>query len=75
MASYRDKGFKLLPLIPKQSRYSPAAMMAFYSSILRRIVRTGGDVFTERVKLSKAEKLTLAAGVYLRHRFFSFTAL
>ena len=72
VASYREKGFKLLPLIPKQSRYSPAAMMAFYSSILRRIQKTGGDVFTERVKLSKAEKLTLAAGVYLRHRFFSF---
>ena len=70
--AYRDKGFKLLPKIPKQSRYSPAAMMAFYSSILRRIERTGGDVFTERVKLSKAEKLTLAASIYLRHRFFSF---
>ena len=70
--AYRHKAFKLLPLLPKQSRYSPAAMMAFYSSILRRIERTGGDVFTARVKLSKAEKLTLAAGVYLRHRFFSF---
>jgi len=70
--AYRDKGFKLLQLLPKQSRYSPAAMMAFYSSILRRIERSGGDVFTERVKLSKAEKLTVAAGVYLRHRFFSF---
>ena len=70
--SYRDKAFKLLPLLPKQSRYSPAAMMAFYSSILRRIERSGGDVFTERIKLSKAEKLTVAAGVYLRHRFFSF---
>ncbi|HJM67971.1 MAG TPA: phytoene/squalene synthase family protein [Candidatus Thalassarchaeaceae archaeon] len=70
--TYRDKAFKLLPLLPKQSRYSPAAMMAFYSSILRRIERSGGDVFTERVKLSKAEKLTVAAGVYLRHRFFSF---
>ena len=70
--AYRDKAFKLLPLLPKQSRYSPAAMMAFYSSILRRIERTDGDVFTERVKLSKAEKLTVAAGVYLRHRFFSF---
>ncbi len=69
---YRDKAFKLLPLLPKQSRYSPAAMMAFYSSILRRIERSNGDVFTERVKLSKAEKLTVAAGVYLRHRFFSF---
>ena len=70
--AYKEKAFKLLPLLPKQSRYSPAAMMAFYSSILRRIQKTGGDVFTERVKLSKAEKLTLAAGVYLRHRFFSF---
>ena len=70
--AYRDKAFKLLPLLPKQSRYSPAAMMAFYSSILRRIERSGGAVFTERVKLSKAEKLTVAAGVYLRHRFFSF---
>lgn len=70
--AYRDKAFKLLPLLPKQSRYSPAAMMAFYSSILRRIERSNGDVFTERVKLSKAEKLTVAAGVYLRHRFFSF---
>ena len=70
--AYKEKAFKLLPLLPKQSRYSPAAMMAFYSSILRRIERSGGDVFTERVKLSKAEKLTLAAGVYLRHRFFSF---
>jgi phytoene synthase len=70
--SYRDKAFKLLPLLPKQSRYSPAAMMAFYSSILKRIEKSGGDVFTSRVKLSKAEKLTLAAGVYLRHRFLSF---
>lgn len=69
--TYRDKAFKLLPLLPKQSRYSPAAMMAFYSSILKRIEKSGGDVFTERVKLSKAEKLTLAAGVYLRHRFLS----
>jgi len=70
--TYRDKAFKLLPLLPKQSRYSPAAMMAFYSSILKRIEKSGGDVFTQRVKLSKAEKLTLAAGVYLRHRFLSF---
>jgi len=69
---YKEKAFKLLPLLPKNSRYSPAAMSAFYSSILRRIERSGGDVFTERVKLSKAEKLTLAAGVYLKHRFFSF---
>ena len=70
--SYRDKAFKLLPLLPKDSRYSPAAMSAFYSSILRKIEKNDGDVFTSVVKLSKAEKLSLAAGVYLRHRFFSF---
>lgn len=72
VAAYRDKAFKLLPLLPKNSRYSPAAMSAFYSSILRKIEKNDGDVFTSVVKLSKAEKLTLAAGVYLRHRFFSF---
>ena len=69
--TYREKAFKLLPLLDKQSRYSPAAMMAFYQSIIRKIAKSGGDVFSGTVKLSKAEKLSLAAGVYLRHRFFS----
>lgn len=69
--TYRDKAFKLLPLLDKQSRYSPAAMMAFYESILKKIDKSEGDVFTERVQLSKAEKITLAAYVYARYRFLA----
>ena len=69
--TYRDKAFKLLPLLDRQSRYSPAAMMAFYESILKKIDKSEGDVFTQRVQLSKAEKITLAAYVYTRYRFLA----
>ena len=69
--TYRDKAFKLLPLLNRQSRYSPAAMMAFYESILKKINKSEGDVFTQRVQLSKAEKITLAAYVYTRYRFLA----
>jgi hypothetical protein len=44
-------------------------MIAFYDKILKQIERQQGDVFTKRVKLSKPQKLSLAAAVYLRHRF------
>ncbi len=67
--TYRVRAERLLPLLDKRSRYSPAAMMAFYDSIFRKIVRKGGDVFSERIKLSKSEKLWLAARVYVKHRF------
>ena len=69
--TYRDKAFKLLPLLDRQSRYSPAAMMAFYESILKKINKSEGEVFTQRVQLSKAEKITLAAYVYTRYRFLA----
>ena len=67
--SYLKKAKRLLPLLPKRTRYSPAAMMAFYESILKEIVRRQGDVFSSRVSLNKVQKLWLAASVYLRHRF------
>ncbi len=69
--TYRDKAFKLLPMLDRQSRYSPAAMMAFYESILKKINKKNGDVFSERVQLSKAEKISLAAYVYGRYRFLA----
>ena len=59
----------MLPLLPRRTRYSPAAMIAFYDKILKQIERQQGDVFTKRVKLNKFQKLSLAAAVYLRHRF------
>ncbi|MDP6869279.1 MAG: phytoene/squalene synthase family protein [Candidatus Poseidoniaceae archaeon] len=67
--TYLKEAKKLLPLLPRRSRYSPAAMIAFYDKILRQIERQQGDVFTKRVKLNKIQKLSLAAAVYLRHRF------
>tara|TARA_B100000767_G_C19552945_1_gene445724 strand:+ start:49 stop:246 length:198 start_codon:yes stop_codon:yes gene_type:complete len=44
-------------------------MIAFYDKILKQIEKQQGDVFTRRVGLSKVQKLSLAAAVYLRHRF------
>ena len=44
-------------------------MIAFYDKILKQIERSQGDVFTQRIRLNKAQKISLAAAVYLRHRF------
>jgi phytoene synthase len=66
---YHKKGLKLLPLLNRKARYSPAAMMAFYSSILKKIKKKDGNVFHGTIKLTKAEKLTLAAIVYTKQRF------
>ena len=67
--TYLEEARALLPLLPRRTRYSPAAMIAFYDKILRQIEKQQGDVFTRRVKLNKLQKISLAAAVYLRHRF------
>ena len=67
--TYLEEARQLLPLLPRRTRYSPAAMIAFYDKILKQIEKQQGDVFTRRVKLNKVQKLSLAAAVYLRHRF------
>ena len=67
--TYLQEARQLLPLLPRRTRYSPAAMIAFYDKILKQIEKQQGDVFTRRVKLNKFQKLSLAAAVYLRHRF------
>ena len=67
--TYLEEARLLLPLLPRRSRYSPAAMIAFYDKILRQIEKQQGDVFTQRVRLNKVQKISLAAAVYLRHRF------
>jgi len=46
-------------------------MATFYQSILNKIQRKDGDVFTERIQLSKTEKMFLAAYVYVRYRFLA----
>ncbi len=69
---YRDKALGLLPMLKPKVRYSPAIMMGLYRSILKKITRVNGDVFTERIRLNKAEKITLALTTYIRHRFLTF---
>ena len=68
---YREKAFKLFGLLDRSSRYSPAAMATFYQSILKKIQKKDGDVFTERIQLSKTEKMVFAAYVYVRYRFLA----
>ncbi len=68
---YKQRAFKLLDHLDKSSRYSPAAMASFYQSIASKITKKKGDVFTERIQLTKAEKITLAAYVYARYRFLA----
>ena len=69
---YRDRALDLLPMLKPKMRFSPAIMMGFYRSILKKIRRNDGDVFSQRVKLNKVEKLTLALSIYIRHRFLTF---
>ncbi len=69
---YRQRAFKLLSHLDKSARYSPAAMASFYQSIMTKITKKKGDVFSERIQLSKTEKIFLAAYVYVRYRFFGF---
>ena len=68
---FRERGMKLFPLLDKSSRYSPAAMTTFYHSIMKKIEKNDGDVFSERTQLSKTEKIGLAAYIYVRFRFFA----
>ncbi len=69
---YRKRAFKLLSHLDKSARYSPAAMASFYQSIMAKIIKKKGDVFSERIQLTKTEKILLAAYVYVRYRFFGF---
>jgi 15-cis-phytoene synthase len=60
--SYYEQGRELVPLIEAESRNALGSLVAIYSRLLQEIERRDYDVLTERVSLSKAEKLKLAAG-------------
>ena len=46
-------------------------MTTFYHSIMKKIDKNDGDVFSERTQLSKTEKIGLAGYIYIRFRFFA----
>ncbi|MFH1022334.1 MAG: phytoene/squalene synthase family protein [Planctomycetota bacterium] len=54
-------GRQLLPLIPRSSRFCPAALAAVYGRILDKIERDPARVMRERVRISAGGKLALAA--------------
>ena len=61
---YFDSGQRVLPLVPARASACPAILIAMYSRILDRIESSDFDVFTERVGLSKIEKLLMMARLW-----------
>jgi phytoene synthase len=59
---YED-GQALIPLIYAESRDALGSLVAIYKRLLEEIKRRDYDVFSKRVSLSSAEKLSLAAGM------------
>ena len=58
------------PRRPEYKRIiTPIKLNTLGQSIMKKIIKRDGDVFTERVQLSKTEKMLLAAYVYVRFRF------
>jgi phytoene synthase len=58
---YYKAGPELVPLIVKESRDALGSLVAIYKRLLDEIERREYDVFSERVSLSAAEKMRLAA--------------
>ena len=66
---YYASADRLLPLIDADSRAALWVLVTIYHDLLRKISKTDGDVFTERVGVSTPAKLTvLARGVLLTLR-------
>jgi len=55
----------LFAIVEPESRYCPLLLQRFYQRILRRIERSGYDVFTRRPRLPWHEKLGLAAALWI----------
>ncbi|MEO6806500.1 MAG: phytoene/squalene synthase family protein [Edaphobacter sp.] len=66
---YYASADRLLPLIDADSRAALWVLVTIYHDLLRKIAKTDGDVFTDRVSVSTAAKLTvLARGVLIMVR-------
>jgi 15-cis-phytoene synthase len=66
---YYASADRLLPLIDADSRAALWVLVTIYHDLLRKISKTDGDVFAERISVSTPAKLTvLARGVLLTLR-------
>ena len=70
--SHRNNAIGLLPLLDKDSRYSPSLMCAAYDAILEEAMRRNGDVLTRRLKMSFYRKIQFALGVIKKPRLNFF---
>jgi phytoene synthase len=59
---------ELVPLIDEDSRAALATLVEIYRRLLEKIIVRDYDVFSERVRLSAAEKLRVMAQAFLRSR-------
>jgi len=59
---YYKSGRELVPLIEEESRNALGSLVAIYQSLLVEIERRDCDVWSKRVSLSTAQKMSLAAG-------------
>ena len=66
-----EKARPLFDLLPRDSRYSPAVMVALYRRILRRITRHPSTIFEKRVRVPTFQKLVIALLTALRIRLQS----
>ncbi len=65
-ATYYGAAEELLPLIDEDSQPALWTLVEIYRRLLEKIVARNYDVFTERVSLSTAEKLTVMAKGFVR---------
>ena len=63
---YYQSARELLPMIDRESRPALRVLVAIYHALLKRIERAEYDVFTERVSVPTAQKLTILAGGLVR---------
>ncbi len=66
---YYNAARPLLQLVDSSGRPGLSAMIEIYSSILKRIQLSPGDVMTNYVSISKARKLSIAAKALVTFRF------
>lgn len=67
--SYYNASQPLVDLIDESSRPALRAMIEIYSGILERIEKSNYDVFSRRISLPTARKLSIAGRAFLRARF------
>lgn len=65
---YYERARPLVGLVEPASRPCLAAMMQIYGGLLRRIERSGYDVFRRRAALPAWSKLAIAGGAWVRAR-------